>query len=239
MPPNRLRIIQSVSVRWFNACAYYGVSLSQALHNSGHDVTLAAPVGSPAHERALGLGLMILDLPSIGTRNPLAYFHAAAICRSYAQNNGVDVVNTINGFDHSFWTLALAGSGILVLRTFCNRIVKRANLGKRLLMSHTSGILVSCKPVRERCVELYNSERQHIPVINGGVDTDHFSPGCCGNGLRSSLGIPDNALVFGLVGRFSPVKGHRYFFEAASALLRSYPNSYFPCFWQPCPAFNR
>lgn len=221
MSDKKLRIIQSVSVRWYNACAYYGVSLAKALRDAGHDVTLAAPVLSPAHEKAKNLDLSILDLPGTGSKNPAAYLRIAKVCRTYAKDQSIDIVNAINGNDHTFWTGALVGTDIPLVRTFCNRIMKRVNPGKRLLMRRTAGVLASCLPLRNRCAELYNLNHDAIPVINGGVDTIRFAPGGISTDVRSSFGIPPDAVVFGIIGRFSPVKGHETFFKAASSLIRS------------------
>ena len=45
--------------------------------------------------------------------------------------------------------------------------------------------------------------------------------------MKSSLGLPDNAFVFGILARYSPDKGHRYFFRAAGSLSRKRPDARF------------
>jgi glycosyltransferase involved in cell wall biosynthesis len=51
------------------------------------------------------------------------------------------------------------------------------------------------------------SSRKIIHTIPNGVDTDRFRPGNPSN-ARIRLGIPPDALVIGLIGRFGPFKKH-------------------------------
>lgn len=45
--------------------------------------------------------------------------------------------------------------------------------------------------------------------------------------MRKRLGIPDNAIVFGYLGRFLKVRGYDLYIEAAKQILEKYPNVYF------------
>ena len=65
---------------------------------------------------------------------------------------------------------------------------------------------------------------RHIPH---GVDTDRFRPEGNGSVVRRELGIPPDAPLIGTVGRLQPWKGHRYFLEAARAILEARPAARF------------
>ena len=56
-------------------------------------------------------------------------------------------------------------------------------------------------------------------VIPNGFDTEEFGPDAAARQtVRQELGLGEDAVLIGLIGRFNPVKGHRTFLEAASLL---------------------
>lgn len=64
-------------------------------------------------------------------------------------------------------------------------------------------------------------------VIPNGVDTEEFAPDPeAGRSFRREQGIPEAALVIGLVARRDPMKGHEVFLEAAARLLEAVPSLY-------------
>ena len=65
-------------------------------------------------------------------------------------------------------------------------------------------------------------------IIPNGFDTEIFKPDPNARfRIRSELGIPDDALVIGLIGRFDPMKDHSSFFAASLSFLKSYPHTHF------------
>jgi glycosyltransferase involved in cell wall biosynthesis len=65
-------------------------------------------------------------------------------------------------------------------------------------------------------------------IIPNGFDTEIFKPDPNARfRIRSELGIPDDALVLGLIGRFDPMKDHSSFFTASTSFLKSYPHTHF------------
>jgi glycosyltransferase involved in cell wall biosynthesis len=64
-------------------------------------------------------------------------------------------------------------------------------------------------------------------VVANGVDIEEFAPDPeAGRSFRRELGIPEGALVIGLVARRDPMKGHEVFLEAAARLLEAVPSLY-------------
>jgi glycosyltransferase involved in cell wall biosynthesis len=65
-------------------------------------------------------------------------------------------------------------------------------------------------------------------VLPNGIDTKLFVPSAAARlSVRSELGLPDNAFLVGLVGRYHPMKDHANFLRAASLLLKAEPNVHF------------
>ena len=65
-------------------------------------------------------------------------------------------------------------------------------------------------------------------VLPNGFDTELFAPSveACGS-IRLELGVAEDAVLIGLVGRYSPMKDHANFLRAAASLLKSRPDVHF------------
>jgi glycosyltransferase involved in cell wall biosynthesis len=61
-----------------------------------------------------------------------------------------------------------------------------------------------------------------ITAIANGVDTSRFAPGDR-VAARSALGLPADAFVIGIVGRFGPLKGHDLLIEAFELIANRFP----------------
>src|SRR5262249_186670 len=67
----------------------------------------------------------------------------------------------------------------------------------------------------------------HIGVDQYGIDIAAVSEQVAQRLPRAELGIPDDALVVGTLGRMVPQKGFRYLLEAAAQVLRDCPQTIF------------
>jgi len=246
--------VQAVTLRWYNACAYYAVSLSQGLRVLGHKVTFAGGSDTPAVKKAREAGIDVLEsqsvsssLPFNATSGPFSQIKIIQSYRKFALEKNVTLVNVHHGRDHLMWAFALRGTGIPLIRTSGNQIPPKKHPGSQFLMrKKTAGIIASCKTVRGYYTEKFGFKTDDIPVINGGVDSVYYSidypPRRAGelvaqaerselsqqDGLiRKTLGIPEDAFVFGILGRFSPDKGHAIFFRAAEIVAKHHPEAWF------------
>lgn len=218
-------IVQAVTIRWYNACADYAVSLARGLALTGRLVTVAGGTGTPAINRAREHGCPVIEYA--GSSRTLSFAGRVESCRRFALENGVTLVDTHTGYDHLLWALALRGTGIPLVRTSGNQIPPGVHPASRLLMRKTAGVIVSCGTIRRYYADGFGIGPGVIPVINGGVDCDRFRPDAGGGVTKSSLGLPEDAFVFGILARYSPDKGHRYFFRAAGSLSRKRPDARF------------
>ncbi len=221
-------IVQAVTIPWYNACADYAVMLALGLKTLGHRVTVAGGEGAPALARAREKGLETLESSGKSDWNVFSIFRRAKQYRRYAIDQNVTAVNVHHGRDHSVWAIALRGTGIPIVRTSGNQIPPNVHPGSRyLLRCRTAGVIATCATIRNYYADGFGLKPETVPVINGGVDCSFYSPDHPRNVLRAELGIPGDAFLFGIIGRFSPVKGHRYFFEAAGKTARTAPGAWF------------
>lgn len=65
-------------------------------------------------------------------------------------------------------------------------------------------------------------------VIPNGIDVKEFMPSAQARlSVRRELGIPADALLIGLTGRYHPIKDHITFLRAAALSLKTYPETHF------------
>jgi len=145
----------------------------------------------------------------------------------FVRESDITLVNAHTGYDHLMWALALRGTGIPLVMSSGNQIPPKVHPGSRFLMKKTAGFITSCTTVQGYYADGFGIEPSKIHVIPGGVDSVFFSPDYPRNRLRPSLGIPENAFVFGIIGRYSSVKGHHHFFRAAGMVASKYPDAWF------------
>jgi len=72
--------------------------------------------------------------------------------------------------------------------------------------------------------------RDKIEVIPNGIDTDRFTiDRGTGKALRRALGVSDDELLVGRVGRIDPMKDHATFLRAAADVVKTRTNVRFIC----------
>lgn len=87
-----------------------------------------------------------------------------------------------------------------------------------------SQIICSSEAARRLHVEA-GYEPKKMVVVRNGVDLTLFQANAVSrSGLREELGVPDESLLVGLIGRFDPQKDHRNFVLAAGLLLHMWPH---------------
>jgi glycosyltransferase involved in cell wall biosynthesis len=65
-------------------------------------------------------------------------------------------------------------------------------------------------------------------VIPNGIDVRQFVPSAeARSSVRSELGLPENALLIGLTGRYHPMKDHSNFLRAAALIAKIHPETHF------------
>jgi glycosyltransferase involved in cell wall biosynthesis len=100
-------------------------------------------------------------------------------------------------------------------------------LADRLLRGRTDGAIAVSRSTREFLVQQRSVPEDRVRLIWNGAPLDEFAPVPRERALavRRELGLPDDALVVGTIGRLNAQKGHRFLLEAASILLPRQPRA--------------
>lgn len=225
-PPKKLRIIQAVNVRWYNATAWYGISLAGLLSGAGHEVRVLALPGTEPFRKAADINksstIGIYTNLLFGTNTIRNFFLMQNLIRSFKPH----VVNCHRGEGMAAWGLLKAFlGGFALVRTRGDQRPPKANLANRLLYANLSEAVIATNSRTERqCASLLGVAASKLHLIPGGVDRTFFSPDQEGRErVRRECGFSPDDLVVGIVGRFDPVKGHRDLLDAAARLRAESP----------------
>lgn len=212
-----MRIIQVVNVRWYNATAWYGVTLAHALQNAGHTSLVVGLAGSPALARARELGVETVGLPNSVGRLPWLWRDMDRLIREFQP----DVVNCHRGESFILWGLLKRRHAFTLIRTRGDQRPPKSGLINRWLHGHMADALVATNSENaRRFQENLGVDAAKIRIIIGGVDTCRFAPNSeARQRVRQEWGFGEQDFVMGLVGRMDEVKGIR---ETIFALGRTH-----------------
>jgi len=213
------------------------VGVARGLRRAGHDVAVAVFYGGGVFEADLrGDGIPIHDLARSGRWDTVrCLVRLVRIVRSERP----DVLHAYMG---------LANLYAAVLRPFAPSVkivwgIRSAleclkpygwmsRFGDRLerAVSPLAHAIVTNSEAARRQAVAIGLDGRKIVVIPNGIDCDAFRPDPEG-GLRQrrEWGVPEDALVVGVVARLDPVKGHATFLRAAARTASARPNVRFVC----------
>jgi glycosyltransferase involved in cell wall biosynthesis len=222
-------ILQLIDVRWWNACADYGVSLALALHRRGHRVLVAGQGESPPLIRAGRLGLEVCDL-SLGRSGPARWASDLDDLADLVRREKIQLIDAHRAEGHLYASLASLrlGRRIAVVRTRGDiRPPKGHLLNRWLHLDLTDALVIPCRALQGPLVERLGRRPRRLSIIPPGVDADRFSTSRSPGEARARLGWPAEGPLVGGVGRLSPVKGWDVFLRAAARVAETVPDAGF------------
>ena len=220
-----LNILQLVNVRWYNACAHYAVALSSGLQKRSHKVILAGDKNSPTLQVAEKMGLEIFPDLYLSYQNPGRFIYNLKSLNDLIEKRNINLVNAHQGEGHLYAGLLkkLFKKKYVLIRTRGDQRMPKNNIFNRWLNERwTDGVITTAEVLYRSYSENFSLDENRLINIPLGIDPDYFSPIEKDSELKKSLGISNDELVVGILGRLSPVKGHRYFIQAAAEVLKSF-----------------
>ena len=224
----KLCVLQLINVRWYNACAYYAVTLSRALKKMGHRVILAGDPQSPPMDVASKFGLETYDKLYLSRMNPFTFFYNVKRISDLIDQEKIDLINAHRAETHALAALAVKWfrKKTPVVRTRGDVRTPKNNIFNRYLNRNlTHRVITTAEVLKKDYVRSLTLNQEKVSNILPAVDEKHFNPQNPDPVWKRKLSIPDDCLVVGMVGRLSPVKGHKYFIEAANFVLKNFRGS--------------
>ena len=218
-----LRIIQVVNVRWFNATAWYGLSLSRLLAEAGHEVCVLALPETESFAKAQDMGLSPVPL-ALNSRNPLEIPLVVQKLTRLVRGFQPDIVNCHRGEGFLYFgALKKLGRGYALVRTRGDQRPPKGGAGNRFLYNALADAVIATNSRTKEAIQTI-LHTPHVHMIAGGVDRRRFCFTEEGRArFRARYAIRDNERVVGILGRFDWVKGQQELIEAVGRLARNTP----------------
>lgn len=216
MADTPLRIIQVVNVRWVNATAWYGLFLARLLRDAGHEVRVIGLAGTDSFARAEEWGLEPVACP-LNAANPVRIAEAYGKIRRMIRGFSPHIVNCHRGEGFALWALAKnAGGPFALVRTRGDQRPPKGGFVNRYLHADAAdAVIATSSSIAENIRSILHVPPARVHTIYGGVDTAVFYPDPEGRArTRASLGLGDEHVAIGLVGRFDAVKGQKELIDA-------------------------
>jgi glycosyltransferase involved in cell wall biosynthesis len=219
-----VRIIQIIDVRWYNACADFAIKQTQGLALAGHDILFMANPDSPPAIKARELGLALNQ--EIDFSKSSKIFSSVNRLRKIARDFKADCILAHRGESHLIAALARRGEAFHIARFRGDVRPPRKNLFSKWLNTKlTDGVAVSTERLRFDYEKAFGGISPK--VIYPGIDASLYKNKAARSKLKRKFDLNPDDPVIGLIGRLSPVKGHRYFVEAAKLVSMQYPRAQF------------
>lgn len=225
-----LNILQLINVRWYNACAYYAISLSYALRARGHKVIVAGDPKSPPILEAQRLGLEVYEDLYLSQTTPWMVVYNIKRIADLVKYENIDIINAHRAEGHLVATLCnyISKKKIPLIRTRGDTRPPKNNILNRYLNDNlTDQIIITAESLRGGYLQDLKINPRKLSKINGGVDEKFFAPRPPDQRWKDRLNIGKDDLVVGMVGRLSPVKGHKYFIQAAEFVVKRFSSAKF------------
>lgn len=221
-----MKVIQIIDVRWYNACADFAIKQALGLKLCGHDVLLLANPNTPPADKARESGLDVceeIDFAKVGR-----VFGSVRRLKALAGDFNADIIFAHRGESHLIAALAAGSLRARVARFRGDvRLARRDILSRWLNARMTDGIAVSSEKLRLDYLRKYRLNGTPVRVIYPGIDLALYRRKLSQEKLKEKFGLDPGRPVVGIIGRFSPVKGHRYFIEAAKIVSLKQPRAQF------------
>jgi len=208
--PSRLHIVHTESSAGWGGQELRILTESRGMIARGHRLTLIAPAETRISAEAGKYGVETVAL-TIAKKRPRGVF----ALRRWLAANRPDVVNTHSSTDS--WLAALSGWAPIVRTRHISAPV-RANFANRWLYgSATRRVVTTGEFLRRHLLETLRLAPGHVVSIPTGIDLEKFDRSKT-RSARPELGIPADALVFGIVATLRSWKGHQQLLDAFEKL---------------------
>ena len=216
-----MKILQSCGSRSWGGLEMQALMTSVELRRRGHDVSLLCLPRTTLLREAYSAGVPAVSL--LGEdRNAFATIKdLSRLFRSY----NYDVVHT--HLSHDLWwivpALKLASSDAkLFLTKHMASGVKKTDPLHKFLYGRLQGTFAISNYIKGSVLNTCPVPESDVHVVPPGISLEVFDPALYNKSeIRRQLGIPENVILVGMIGRMTPGKGHQEFLKAAADLVKT------------------
>lgn len=218
---NKPRILNIVDNRWWSGTAYFAIHTTKALQDAGLTSDIVGDHRTLAIKKAKDLDLNVLSGFNPRTKNPLKYFIELSGLLSLIKKGGYTHLIP-HGPPSHFWATRAKktlGDKVKVIRALSDDMPPKVNfVSKSIYRNYTDSFIASSESLVDTFSIAFDIPKTEFKALLGPLDMTKFK-------TNITAGRNENEqIVFGLIARFSPVKGHSVFLKAAALALKSNSN---------------
>ncbi len=216
-----MKILITVSVRWWNANAYYAISLAEALSKLGHKVYVAGDPTYPPTIHANNEGLETVKI-RFASFNPFVLLKDWYKLYKFVKEKNIEIINAHRSEDHLLTAFIAKRLNIPLVRSLGDvRSPKDNFINKWLHFKATDYHISSSESNLTRYISTWPDFKPNSSIIPGGVNGEEVYRIEEKSNLLQKLKLPVNSAIVGIIARLSPVKDHETFIMSASLVLEN------------------
>ena len=188
---------------------------------------MAGDPKSPPLLEAKGLGLEVYDGLHLSYTSPWMIVYNVKRIADLVKREDIRIINAHRGEAHLAAALYkyVSKKNIPLIRTRGDIRRPNSNVFSGYLNNKlTDRIIVTAESLKGSYLQDLKMRQDKVSKISCGIDEKFFCPRPPDQRWKSRLGIKEDDLVVGMIGRLSPVKGHKYFIQAAEIVARETQN---------------
>jgi glycosyltransferase involved in cell wall biosynthesis len=222
-----LNILHTISVRWWNACAYYAVIIAKGQQHLNHYVQLYSDKDSPPYNHSIenNLNTKAFNFASLQPFNFIRNYFAI---KSKIKKENIQIVNCHRPEDHLIMGIVCNHMRIPLVRTVGDIRPPAENFfNKWLHLKATDYFIFTSESNRTRFVSVWPEIMEKSRIIFGGLDLDLFKPQEKSEKLLKQLNVDPKIKIVGYIGRLSNTKDIPTFVRAISLIKHALPEVQF------------
>lgn len=198
----------------------------KGMAENGHRMILACQPDSRILKKSEDFGIETWVLPIKGITD----LNGIINLKSEIRKNDIDIVNTHSSKDS--WAAGIAAKldgRAKVVRTRHLSIPVKSGINSQVLYSYLPDAIVTTgESIRSHLINQAHLSPEKIISIPTGIDLNEFSPDAVDrDSVRHEFGIDADTPLIGTVGMIRKMKGHSYFVESASIIVKHHPQAKF------------
>jgi len=219
-----MKILYSCLSKSWGGMEMITVTSIKKLLERGLEITLLCTAESRIHTETNNLGIIIHAINSNEVQLPLNIVKVSGILKE-AQ---FDIVHTHASKD--LWLLVpalkLSGRNIpLFLTKHVGSFITKKDILHRNIYKRVDKVFAISNVIKYNLLETCPLDESKVTLLHNGIDVKYYFPSkdFKVNGRRK-WGIKKSEILIGMMGRFSPGKGHEEFLSAANKLNKKHDN---------------
>ncbi len=219
-----MKILYSCLSKSWGGLEMFTITAVKQLLNRDVKVELLCSKESRIHIEASGLGLIIHPIKASGYFHPFSTLKLISIIR----RGNYDFVHTQASKD--LWLLVPALKilrkeiPLILTKQMGSFIIKKDFLHKWIYKRVNLTFAIS-RVIEKNLIETTPLSKDKIILMHNGINLTKFNPQKVDrNKIRNEFKINENELLFGMIARFSPGKGHEEFLYAVKELNKKFTN---------------